>query len=49
VTEFYAALLGDATLSKAKALQRAQLSILNDERYSHPCYWAPFLVIGNWL
>ncbi|MBF0487896.1 MAG: CHAT domain-containing protein [Nitrospirae bacterium] len=34
---------------KAKALRRAQLNMLDDERFSHPLYWAPFLLIGNWL
>jgi len=35
--------------SKAKALQNAQLGLLRDERYRHPYYWSPFLLIGNWL
>ncbi|MBF0457756.1 MAG: CHAT domain-containing protein [Nitrospirae bacterium] len=34
---------------KAKALQRAQLNMLDNDRFSHPLYWAPFLLIGNWL
>ena len=36
-------------LSKAKALQSAQLSLLKDLRYRHPNYWGAFLLIGNWL
>jgi CHAT domain-containing protein/lipopolysaccharide biosynthesis regulator YciM len=35
-------------LSKAKALQAAQLYLLKDSRYRHPAYWAPFLLIGHW-
>lgn len=35
--------------SKAKALQQAQLEVLEDVRYRHPAYWSPFLLIGNWL
>ncbi len=35
-------------LSKAKALQAAQLHLLKDSRYRHPAYWAPFLLIGHW-
>ncbi len=35
--------------SKADALQMAQLSLISSEEYRHPAYWAPFLLIGNWL
>jgi CHAT domain-containing protein/Tfp pilus assembly protein PilF len=35
--------------SKAEALRQAQIEILKDGRFSHPGYWAPFLLIGNWL
>jgi CHAT domain-containing protein/tetratricopeptide (TPR) repeat protein len=35
-------------LTKAEALQEAQLNLLNDARYSHPFYWSPFILIGNW-
>jgi CHAT domain-containing protein len=48
VTEFYRH-LSERSVSKAKALQRAQLTLLRDARYRHPGYWAPFLMIGNWL
>ncbi len=39
-------------LSKAKALQAAQIAWIEahqQELYSHPGYWAPFILIGNWL
>ena len=36
-------------LSKAHALQEAQRMLAADPRYAHPAYWAPFLLIGNWL
>jgi len=36
-------------LSKAHALQEAQRTLAADPRYAHPAYWAPFLLIGNWL
>ncbi|RKZ91841.1 MAG: hypothetical protein DRR19_06070 [Candidatus Parabeggiatoa sp. nov. 1] len=36
-------------MSKAKALQQAQIKIASDGRFRHPAYWAPFLLIGNWL
>jgi len=48
VTEFYRQ-LQKPDLSKAQALQQAQLWLLADRRYQHPGYWAPFLLIGNWL
>ena len=48
VTEFYKQ-LQDPTVSKAKALQRAQLKILTEPQKSHPTFWAPFLLINNWL
>ena len=46
VGEFYRRLAEDA--EKAAALRGAQLLLLNDERYAHPAYWAPFLMIGDW-
>jgi CHAT domain-containing protein len=46
ITEFYRQLANEA--GKAAALRGAQLLLLNDERYSHPAYWAPFLMIGDW-
>jgi len=48
IADFYQG-LHDASLSKAKALQQAQIAIMSDRRYRHPGYWAPFLVIGDWL
>lgn len=48
VTEFYRQLQDPAT-SRAKALQRAQLMLLSNWRYEHPGYWAPFLLLNNWL
>jgi len=48
VYEFYRQ-LQLPSMSKAKALQQAQLAVLEDVRYRHPAYWSPFLLIGNWL
>jgi len=36
-------------LSKAHAIRDAQRALAADPRYAHPAYWAPFLLIGNWL
>jgi CHAT domain-containing protein/Tfp pilus assembly protein PilF len=48
VIEFYRQ-LQDPAVSRALALQRAQLHLLDDPRYDHPSYWAPFLLLNNWL
>ncbi len=34
-------------LTKANALRSAQLSMLKSNEFSHPYYWAPFLLNGN--
>ncbi len=34
---------------KAEALRQAQLKLLRDPATHHPFYWAPFVLIGNWL
>jgi CHAT domain-containing protein len=48
VLEFYRE-LKDTTVSRAFALQKAQLKMLTNPRYEHPGFWAPFLMINNWL
>ena len=48
LTYFYRQ-LQDQSVSRAVALQRAQLSILSNPRYTHPGYWSPFLMINSWL
>jgi CHAT domain-containing protein len=35
-------------LTKSEALRQAQLSLLGQSRYSHPFYWASFILMGNW-
>jgi CHAT domain-containing protein len=35
-------------MSKAKALQQAQISLINEIQYWQPLFWAAFLLIGNW-
>ncbi len=48
IGEFYKQ-LRNPSVSRALALQRAQLNMLNDRRFKHPGYWSPFLLINNWL
>ena len=48
VREFYQQ-LKDPAMSKAAALQQAQLKIASEPLHDHPSYWAPFLLINNWL
>ncbi len=36
-------------ITKANALRQAQLHLLKDSEYDHPFYWAPFVLVGNWL
>lgn len=54
VSEFYRQLAIEGT-SKAKALQKAQLKLLNAKKldeindlYNNPAYWSAFILIGNW-
>jgi CHAT domain-containing protein len=48
VAEFYRQLMNPA-LNRAQALQAAQMMLLKDPQYDHPVFWAPFLMINNWL
>jgi CHAT domain-containing protein len=49
ITEVYSQLHSSPSVTKARALQAAQIKLLSDRRYRHPCYWSPYLIIGNWL
>ncbi|NER23356.1 MAG: CHAT domain-containing protein [Symploca sp. SIO1C2] len=55
VKEFYTN-LSRPGVSKAQALQAAQRKLIEakeekdiQDKYAHPHYWAPFILIGNWL
>jgi len=48
ISEFYRQ-LRDPAVSKAVAMQRAQIKLLGDRVYEHPAYWSPFLLLNNWL
>ncbi|HEY9743555.1 MAG TPA: CHAT domain-containing protein [Coleofasciculaceae cyanobacterium] len=49
MSQFYKTLShrANSTMTKAKALQSAQLELLR--RYEAPFYWAPYVLVGNWL
>lgn len=48
IREFYRQ-LNQPNMTKAQALQKAQIALLSQDRYWHPIFWAPFLIIGNWM
>jgi CHAT domain-containing protein len=41
--------LAKGNVSKAEALRQAQLTLLRDPNFRHPRYWAPYVLLGNWL
>ena len=47
MSEFYRNLIQEKS-TKAQALRKAQLALLNNSKYNHPYYWSPFVLIGNW-
>lgn len=46
--EFYRE-LGQPGITKAEALRHAQVTLLHQDDYISPYYWAPFVLLGNWL
>ena len=48
ISTFYAN-TASGQVTKAKALQIAQVNLIRESDYIHPTDWAPFLLIGNWL
>jgi CHAT domain-containing protein len=46
MAEFYKLLKHEK--DKATALQQAQIKIMQKDEYSHPYYWAPFILVGDW-
>ena len=47
IDEFYHQLTTGKTT--AEALREAQLKLFKAPEYNHPMYWAPYVLIGNWL
>jgi CHAT domain-containing protein/tetratricopeptide (TPR) repeat protein len=49
IGEFYRELVQNK-VTKAEALRRAQVKLLRDyPNYSRPSFWAPYVLVGNWL
>lgn len=48
VSQFYQA-LQQPGITKAKALQKAQIALIQSRGYNKPGQWAPFILVGNWL
>ena len=48
IAQFYRE-LKTPDVSKAEALRKAQLSLLESDKYQHPFYWSAFILLGNWL
>ncbi|ACC85390.1 CHAT domain-containing protein [Nostoc punctiforme] len=47
IDEFYRQLMTGKTT--AEALRLAQLKLLSGSEYTRPRYWAPYVLVGNWL
>ncbi|NET01010.1 MAG: CHAT domain-containing protein [Sphaerospermopsis sp. SIO1G1] len=48
MVEFYRQ-LAKSKITKAEAIRLAQLKLLQQPKYRNPFYWAPFVLLGNWL
>ena len=41
--------LSSVNVTRAASLRTAQQALLKDPKYNHPYFWAPFVLLGNWL
>jgi filamentous hemagglutinin family protein len=41
--------LASGRLTRAEALRRAQLALLRNPKFQRPMFWAPYILLGNWL
>jgi len=49
MTKFYQNLAEQNISNKAEALRLAQVELLKQDKYKQPLFWAPYVLIGNWL
>lgn len=49
MSQFYQELAKTPNISKALALRHAQLALLQNPQYQRPRFWAPYVLVGNWL
>lgn len=47
MTQFYR-YLSRSNVPKANAVRQAQSSLLQNQQYNHPYYWAAFVLVGHW-
>jgi CHAT domain-containing protein len=47
IDQFYRQLMAGKTT--AEALREAQLKLFKSKQYNRPMYWAPYVLVGNWL
>ncbi|MCT7991974.1 CHAT domain-containing protein, partial [Laspinema olomoucense] len=48
MVRFYQELAQGEGITKAEALRRAQVSLLQEGRYRTPYFWSPYILVGNW-
>lgn len=46
---FYRNLKDKPEITRAEALRRAQVQLLEDESWKNPLHWSPYVLVGNWL
>lgn len=49
IMEIFYTGLASEKLSKTQALRQAQTQLIQQPETEHPFFWAPFVLIGNWL
>jgi CHAT domain-containing protein len=48
MVRFYQELARGEGITKAEALRRAQVSLLQEREYRNPFFWSPYILVGNW-